>query len=431
MKDIRKEIATRKFKSQNRFLYWIYRTVMKIVGRRYNAHFEVVDDINKCDGPAIVIFNHLSRIDHFYTNEICYPRRVNMVAGYNEFFRSHLHFAFKMNRVIPKKQYINDFIGTKGIMSVIKQGGCVSFAPEGLATNDGTPKPIVPHTGALLKKLGVLVYHVKLSGQYLQNTKVCLDVREGETYAKIYILFTKEDLERLTVDEIDDKINEAFRHDEYEWQKEKHIKWNMHDNAAYHLDHLCYRCPKCHHEFEMVAEGDTLYCANCGNGTKINEYYEFVPFEGSIIPESPSKWADYERREIIKAIRKDPNYSITEHVKVGILPNDHLVKDHKTSEIVGEGMLTIDHNGMRYKGSNTDKYDFDLNYKELYTLFTELDSSIMNLYVKGEYYDVIPDTPITLKATMLVEEMHRLHVNTYKNFKWKDYLYENLDEEEK
>ena len=66
MKDIRKEIATRKFKSQNRFLYWIYRTVMKIVGRRYNAYFEVVDDINKCDGPAIVIFNHLSTIESIF-----------------------------------------------------------------------------------------------------------------------------------------------------------------------------------------------------------------------------------------------------------------------------------------------------------------------------------------------------------------------------
>ena len=149
--DIRGELQRRKFKQTNRFFYWIYRTVMKIVGKKYHAHYEVIDDINKCDGPCFVIFNHLSRIDHMYVMEICYPRRVNILAGYCEFFRSHLHFAFKHNNVIPKKNYASDLISTKGILSIIKQGGCVAFAPEGLASNDGTNKPIVPHTGHLLK----------------------------------------------------------------------------------------------------------------------------------------------------------------------------------------------------------------------------------------------------------------------------------------
>ena len=58
---------------------------MKIVGRKYHAEFKIIDDIKDCEGPCFVIFNHLSRIDHFYTNEITYPRRVNMMAGYNEF----------------------------------------------------------------------------------------------------------------------------------------------------------------------------------------------------------------------------------------------------------------------------------------------------------------------------------------------------------
>ena len=65
---------------------------------------------------------------------------------------------FRLNQILPKKQYVNDIAGTKAILSIIKQGGCVAFAPEGLATNDGTPKPIVPYTGNLLKKLRVPVY---------------------------------------------------------------------------------------------------------------------------------------------------------------------------------------------------------------------------------------------------------------------------------
>ena len=119
--DIRKDINSRKYGITNKFYYFIYRTVMKIVGKKYNAEFKVIDDISKCKGACFVIFNHLSRIDHFYTNEITYPRRVNMLAGYNEFFRSHLHLAFKLNNVLPKKQYVIDYAGTKAIMSIIKK----------------------------------------------------------------------------------------------------------------------------------------------------------------------------------------------------------------------------------------------------------------------------------------------------------------------
>ena len=425
--NIRKEIATRKFKQTNRFFYWIYRTIMKFVGKKYHAHYEIVDDVNDCKGPCFVIFNHLSRIDHMYVNEITYPKRVNMLAGYNEFYRSHLHWVFKMNNVLPKKQYINDIVSTKAILSIIKQGGSVTFAPEGLATNDGMNKPIVPHTGNLLKKIGIPVYFVELRGQYLQNTKHCLDERYGETYAKISLLFSPEDLKSLSGDEIDAKINQAFRHDEYEWQKQKHIKWTTNGRMCHRLEDILYKCPKCGSEFSMEGVADQIKCKVCGNGATVDEYYDFHKLnDDCVIFETPSKWVNEERISIIKEIRKDAEYSFTENVEIGVLPNDHYLKDYKTSEKVAKGVLTVNHEGMNFKGENTSLYDFNLSYEELYTVITELDSSYFNVYVNGDYYDIFPERKSTIKISMLVEEMHRLHVNKYKNFPWNDYMYENL-----
>ena len=427
--DIRKELSARKYKTTNRFYYWIYRTVMKIIGRKYHPHYEVIDDINKCDGPAFVIFNHLSRIDHMYVMEICYPRRINILAGYCEFFRSHLHWAFKMNNIIPKKQYSNDMISTKGILSIINQGGVVALAPEGLATNDGTPKPIVPHTGHLFKKVKVPVYFVELRGQYLQNTKVCLDERYGETYAKISLLFSKEDLEKMSVDEIDDKINNAFRHDEYEWQKEKHIKWDMRGRPCHKLDELLYYCPKCHKEFSMVSTDTEIKCNNCGNGATVDDYYAFHPLNDEcVIPDTPSKWVDMERMKIIKDIRKDDKYSFTDHIKIGHLPNDHYVDKHFTSEIDGEGTIIIDHEGVHYHDDKKEEFNFDINYNQIYSTITELDSSSISFFVNGELVELYPTKKAGIYMNMLIEEMHRLHVNFYKNFKWNDYMYEGLDE---
>ena len=425
--DIRKDIASRKYKQTNRFFYWIYRTVMKIVGKKHRAHYEKVDDVNDCKGPCFVIFNHLSRLDHMYVMEICYPRRINMVAGYSEFFRSHLHFAFKHNNILPKKQYVNDFVGTKAIMSIIKQGGCVAFAPEGLASNDGTPKPIVPYTGHMLKKFKVPVYFVELRGQYLQNTKVCLDERYGETYAKISLLFSPEDLEKYSGEEIDAKINEAFRHDEYEWQKQKRIKWDMRSRPCYRLDHLLYRCPKCGREFEMESGDDYIRCRACGNGATVDDYYEFHPLtEDCVIPDSPSKWALDERKAIIDEIRANPQYVFAERVKIGRLPNDEYVKNKGTSVIVGEGVFSVDHSGIHYRGEGDSKYDFDVDYSLVYTTISEQDASFFNIYIGGEYTDFFPQTRMcAMKVNMLIEEMHRLPVNFYKNFPWLDYLYED------
>ena len=427
--DIRGDLSTRKFKVTNKFYYWIYHTLMKFPEMKFNAHYTRVDDVSKCKGSCFVIFNHLSRIDHNYVMQACYPKRLNMLAGYNEFFRSHLHTVFKLNNVLPKKNYCRDINGTKAIMSIIKQGGSVTFSPEGLATNDGQNKPIVPGTGSMLKKFGLPVYFCELRGQYLQNTKVCLDVRAGATYATTRLLFTPEDLKNLSGEEIDQKINEAFRHDEYAWQKEKHIKWKTGGKMCFRLEGLLYRCPKCGKMFEMKGEGDKIVCSNCGNGATVDDYYDLHPLNGDcVIPETHTEWINWQRQQIIKEIRKDPQYAYVERVKIGRLPNDHYLTDLKTSEIVGEGTMTIDHSGMHYVDDKNEALNFNLDYNVLYTLITELDSTYFNLYVDGEYTDVFTERHSALMITSLVEEMHRLHVNYYKNFPWFDYMYENLDD---
>ena len=426
--DVRGDLAKRKFKRTNRVFYFLYHILMKVPAMKYNAHYECEDDVRKHKGPCFVIFNHLSRIDHMYVMEACYPKRLNMVAGYSEFFRSHLHTVFKLNNVLPKKSYSRDVAGTKAILSIIKQGGSVTFAPEGLATNDGMNKPIVPGTGGLFKKIGIPVYFCQLRGQYLQNTKVCLDVRTGATYAKTKLLFSPEDLENLSVDEIDAKINEAFRHDEYAWQKEKRIKWKMNGRSCEKLDGMLYRCPKCKTYFEMIGEGNKIYCKHCGNGAVVDDYYDFIPFdETCVLFDKQSDWVNWQRQEIIKEIRKDKNYSYTERVELGRLPFDRYVKDKKTSEIVGKGSITIDHTGMRYRDDKDEKLNFDLTYDALYTMITEVDSSFVNIYVNGEYTEIIPqERHSALFMIALVEEMHRLHVNYYKNFPWFDYMYKDL-----
>ena len=98
---IAKKLSKRKYRPAPRIIAAIYKLIMlDIVGRKYKPNFHIIDDVNDCKGPCFVIFNHLSRIDHMYVMGACYPRITNMLAGYNEFYRTKFSFIFGLNKNI-------------------------------------------------------------------------------------------------------------------------------------------------------------------------------------------------------------------------------------------------------------------------------------------------------------------------------------------
>ena len=426
---IAQKLSKRKYRPAPRLIAFIYKTIMvDIIGRKYKPKFNIIDDVNDCDGPCFVVFNHLSRIDHLYVMGACYPRITNMMAANNEFYRSKFNFIFGLNKVIPKKNYSADRLAIKGVSEVIRKGGCVTFAPEGLASDYGGNKPIVPGTSKMFKHFKVPVYLCYLEGQYLQNTKVCLDERLGETYATMSLLFSKDDIERLSVEEMDDIINEKFRRNEYAWNLEKKIKWKTKGRICHRLEDFCYKCPKCGKEFTMKGEGNKIECLSCGNGATMDDYYVFHPYEDAVIPASPFEWAESERADLAKEIRANPEYYFEDECEMGNLDEYKLVGKNKTSFIVGSGKVRVDHKGLHYKGTrNGEDFEMTVDYKNIYTIFTPTDTKYFSFYFKGEYFEIIPKHQTVGKFNILIEEMHRYHVNFYKNFKWNDYMYEGLE----
>jgi 1-acyl-sn-glycerol-3-phosphate acyltransferase/ribosomal protein S27AE len=427
-KTVEQKLAERKFHRPNRFLYFLYHLLAKIfILHKYHPVITIKDDINKCKGPCVVIWNHLSRIDHAYLVAATYPKRMNILAGYNEFFRSHLQFLFKIMNILPKKNYAMDPVGIKAMLSIIKQGGCIAFSPEGMSSIYGTNQPIVSGTGHLLKHFGVPVYFLKMRGEYLANTKVCLDERIGHCEAELSLLFSADDMAKLSQEEIEDKINLAFKGDDYEYEKEIHVKWKTGGRICEHLNDICYKCPRCGEDMVMEAKGDEIRCKKCGNGAKMNDYYEFEPFDDKcVLPSTPSQWVLDERKAVIKEIRDNPNYSYSVKAKVGFLPTDHYIKHKLTSEVEGDGFFSVDHAGVHFLGTRKGQpYSFDLNYKEVFSLVIVTDVTHFALYVGTDYIEFYPEEPAVGKLLLLVEEMHRLHENTWKAFPWYASLYED------
>ena len=128
---------------------------------------------------------------------------------------------------------------------------------------------------------------------------------------------------------------------------------------------------------------------------------------------------------IIDEIRQDPDYSYSEHVKVGYLPPDHYLTKMKTSEDCGEGTLTLDHKGIHFRGTKLGApWSFDLSYAIIYSLIIMTSTAKFSFYVGSEFFEFTPDRPAVGKLLLITEEMHRYHYNTWKNFPWNDWMYE-------
>lgn len=431
---LKEKLAKRKYKIPNRFFYWIYHFLMTgFIARKYRPEVTVKDSISDCDGSCFLIWNHLSRLDHAFVMQSAYPRPINIVAGYNEFFRSHLHTVFKLMNIIPKKIYNSDMVSLRGMNSIIRQGGCIAFSPEGMSSIYGHNQPVVPGTARFIKHYRIPVYFLKLEGSYLTSTKVCLDERYGKVRGELRLLFTPEQLDAMTAEEIDLAINEACRHDDYFWQKEQRIEWKHKYGMCKRLNDICYVCPRCGGDLTMDVGDDYIKCRECGNGATVNDYYDFVPFDDTcVIPETPSKWVELERARAIDEIRADREYSLSSEVILGEIPDHKLIKDFRTTDECGSGRITIDHEGIHFRGiKHGESFDFDLSYEMVFSLPIVTDLQKFGLYVDGEFYEFTPPKPVVGKMLVVTEEMHRLHVNEWKNFPWFDYLYDGKEMPEK
>ena len=95
------------------------------------------------------------------------------------------------------------------------------------------------------------------------------------------------------------------------------------------------------------------------------------------------------------------------------------LKDQKTSEIVGEGVLTLDVNGLDFVGVREGKeFSFHLNSNEVPTYGMCTDLSRFYTFFKGEFLEFYPENRVVEKFFLATEEIHRLNGGRWQDFKF-------------
>ena len=406
---LQEKLEKKKMRKPPAIIYLILINIWRLfLNKKLGIKFTFNVRPSKDKNPYLLISNHASRVDYLYTAPAVLPHRLNYVVGYNEFFRSHLYPIFALMQAIPKRNFTPDPHTIKEIIRVIRQGGRVCIFPEGMSSISGGGQPCAAGSGKLLKFLGVTVYYTKIAGGYMTNTKHCLDQRPGKVEIVVDKLFTPEQLKELSAEEIQETLNRELAHDDYIWNKQARVKFKGKGSMAKNLHDMLYLCPKCNGIYTMKAQGDTIRCEACGNGARVDEYYDLIPLEENhVIPETISHWYALQR-ERAKAEVADLRFQFSERVKLGVLPKFKRLNKGATSIIAGEGTLSLSRDGLAYEGTkHGEPFSFTLPIDCVPTYGMCTDITRFYTFYRSEFYEFYPERNDTMRWFHLTEELHR------------------------
>ena len=246
------------------FLFLKY-TLGLFVKIRFNVKINK-KDIKGLKPPFLVVGNHISFWDPFFLS-IGMKDPVNFLISDSHFRHYWFRQVLQLIGGVPKKKQQADSKAIRILLNLKKMNKGMGLYPEGSRSWDGSSLPIYKATGKLAKNLNVPVVSVKMEGGGLSKPRWAKFSRRGRVDMTFSILYTKEDLAKLTHEEVLDGIKNSISVNEYDWQRKNMVRF-IGRNLARDLELLLYMCPKCHKMTKMKSDGDDYTCNNCGYHVK-------------------------------------------------------------------------------------------------------------------------------------------------------------------
>ena len=274
--------------------------------------------------PCILLYNHVSNYDYICNVDIFHP--------YIRYIISDAMLRNKLNAIVfplvtdfiyrRKGERADDTVET--VKVTIQDGVNVGIAPEGGVTTNGTTEPVRYRTGILVKDCHCGMITVAMHGGYFIYPTWSHYKAKGPMYAEIVGRYTKEQIEGMTVEEVNDTIFRDIYVNHYEWNREKRIPYERKHRAEW-MERVAGICPKCKTIGKMHSCIDDLYCEECGYRVTVDEYGFFQGEE--VIHDNLYDWDMWQRKYLVSLRQKwldSPEDVITsdDHMTFSILRNN-------------------------------------------------------------------------------------------------------------
>ena len=278
-------------------LFW--RSLLKLLSSvdLKKTHFQLkkvgMEKLDKKQ-PCLILMNHTSFIDLKIAEYCFYPRPLNIVTTFDGFIGLKWLLqqigCFPTRKYTPERQLIKDM---KYCLEELKTS--VLMFPEASYSIDGTATTLPQAVGKVVKYLNTPIVTLISEGAYSRQPLFNnLHKRKVQVSATMEYLLTPEDLQTLSVEEINEKIHKAFSFDAYKWQKDNDVHITEPDRAE-GLDRILYKCPHCLAEGKTVGKGDALTCESCGKVYTLTETGAMQAVEGNTEITHIPDWYAWER----------------------------------------------------------------------------------------------------------------------------------------
>ena len=287
---------------------------------------------------------------------------------------------------ICKRKFTNDTLLVKQIMRVINAGGVPAIYPEARYSLCGTNAVLPESLGKLCQKLNVPVFTLICHGHHLNapffNTK---DHKLKGLEAELDLLFSPQDLQTLSIEEINDRLNKQFTYDDYKWGKEHGIKITYKKRAE-GLHKVLYQCCDCRTEYQMTSKLDTLSCKACGSQWKMLEDGSLKSYKNETKFSHIPDWYEWERMNVREEVQNGTYNSGVLKVFVRSLPNSKGYID------LGYGTMVHNMDGFKVELINKDNEKEEM-IKEVNSLYScHIEYNYLNKYGDCVDLNTLKDT---------------------------------------
>ena len=277
----------------------------------------------------IVLSNHTTDFDPIFVG-LSFPKFMHFVASEHvarwKFLSTLINFSFA-----PIWRYKGSVAASTviDVFKKVKDKKNVALFAEGARTWDGITGPILPSTGKMVKKAGCGLVTYKIVGGYFASPRWSQsNTRKGYVHGAPVNVYTKEQLQEMTVDEINEAINRDLYEDAYERQLQEPKKYTGKDLAKY-MENLLFICPKCGKIDTIQTCDNRVTCSACDLSFTYNEY---GMLEGNTF-KTVKELSDWQRAEVAHIAKTDVVYTASNGRMI-------TVKKHEET-LVAEGPITL------------------------------------------------------------------------------------------
>lgn len=354
--------------------------LIPVIKRRYSM--DTTRYKGEVKGPFLVVCNHISRYDIPCTLDIFphYSRYIISDAMVRK-PASKIIFSIITDGIYRRKGENANYV-VKSCKATIDSGINVCMFPEGTRSPNGVTLPIRKRTGQMVKELGVPLMTYRLKGSYFIKPLWAKNRAKGPMFGGIVNVYTVEQLEKMTVEEINDVIYKDLYFNHYDWVKETRLMYKRDDPAEY-MERVLHTCPKCESEGQIRTEHDKVICDACGYTVRVNEFGLYVGEDA--VFDNLYDWDHWQKERLRSKYQEwkdDPDREITftEHVKVSkVIDNDPKIIDD-------DARISITFNEFIIKGK---KVDIHAKIDEMSGLGVTHKNS-MGASIDGSFYSLSP-----------------------------------------